>query len=407
MTSRPMRSCGTAAPDPESRAAASSSATAASRGSSTFTTATRARSKISDLARTMASIDPMRSRCTGPTAVSTAISGGSQLAQRADLAFGVHAHLGDEDLGAGLEVLVDRRARPSRLLKLAGLRDDDVAVAEQVADVLLRRRLAVRARDGDDARSHLLELGACVVDVPVAEPGLDRCEGCAREVDHEGEERARSAAAAHAAATRRARGRPPARPAARTPTMPSVRSRRVSASGEVRPRIGQPERPQHDRDRAHEQHGAPARHPRSRLRAAGGRARRWPGPARNQRSQKRVTLAGQVVLALLRRAATAGRRTRRRTRAGRSTWRGSTRSRRASSARHADAIASGCVNGRSCPASAITSSSACGAMASRRLGDRDRHDGVVRTPHQRGRALQPAQLVVVGLRDAPSRARCA
>ena len=54
------------------------STTRRTRGSSQLATTVRAPSRISALARAMASSEPKRSRCTGPTAVITAMSGGIQ-----------------------------------------------------------------------------------------------------------------------------------------------------------------------------------------------------------------------------------------------------------------------------------------------------------------------------------------
>ena len=71
----------------------------------------RAPSRISDFARTIASSERIRSRCTGPMAVIDADVGLHPLAQRRDLAAAVRAHLGDEDLGAGRQLLVDRSCR--------------------------------------------------------------------------------------------------------------------------------------------------------------------------------------------------------------------------------------------------------------------------------------------------------
>ena len=53
------------------------------------------------LGASMASIDPRRSRCTGPDGGEHRDVGRQPRAERMDLALGVHAHLGDEDLGAG------------------------------------------------------------------------------------------------------------------------------------------------------------------------------------------------------------------------------------------------------------------------------------------------------------------
>ena len=267
------------------------------------------------------------------------------LAQRADLALGVHAHLGDEDLGAGLEVLVDRRARPSRLLKLAGLatttyRSPSRSRMCSLVDVLPYEPVTATTRGRT-----LSSLVRASLDVPVAEPGFDRGEDRRRDVDDE-REHERDDGGTRPAATRRppstaaTHGEQPVRDDGEGAQ--PARERELARYGRG---SGRPERPQHDRDRAHEQHRAPdgaGDRGREQQEAEGDVAGTGAQPAQPEAGHA----PGQVVLTL------------RDAQPPRDAARGDAREqddRRdevqrgapASSARHADAIASGCVNGRS------------------------------------------------------------
>ena len=127
----------------------------------------------------------MRSRWTGPIAVTTAISGTHHEQSDTNLAGSVGPHLGDEDPRPVGEVLVDR-ARQAGAIVEAARRDDDPVVTHELGEVVLRRRLAVGAGDGDDAGLDLAESCDGLVDEllgPVLFVGLE-CAG--REVEDHG-----------------------------------------------------------------------------------------------------------------------------------------------------------------------------------------------------------------------------
>ncbi len=127
----PAPACGGAAtpaggPEPEQRTTrrpspASRSARPARRSSSTLSTHTSARDVISDFAARMASIEPNRSRWTGPTAVITATSGGSQ-AHSSAISPGPNVPISATSTSVpGTRRSLTVRASPARLLKLRGL----------------------------------------------------------------------------------------------------------------------------------------------------------------------------------------------------------------------------------------------------------------------------------------------
>ena len=90
-------------------------------------------------------------------------------AQVGDLTAPVGPHLGDEHVGALGQVLVDgaRQSRP--VVEARGARHHRPGAAEQVGDVALGARLAVRAGDGDDRGPNLVQPRRGARHVPAGE----------------------------------------------------------------------------------------------------------------------------------------------------------------------------------------------------------------------------------------------
>ncbi len=101
---------------------------------------------ISAFAASVVSRVPKRSRWAGPIEVMTSYLGLEPAAERRDLTRAIGAHLGHEYLGAGHEVLIDRTRESGAVVEAAWARDDAAMTASKVGDVVLRGRLAVRAR---------------------------------------------------------------------------------------------------------------------------------------------------------------------------------------------------------------------------------------------------------------------
>ena len=116
---------------------------------------------------------PTSSRCSGPIDDTSDDVGPRDRTELGDLPEPAHAHLGDEDLGLGLEP-ADRQ-RQADLVVLALRRPDrrHDGAAERTEDVL-RRGLARGADDGDDARVALR-----------ADERRERCERCFLIARHE------------------------------------------------------------------------------------------------------------------------------------------------------------------------------------------------------------------------------
>ena len=79
----------------------------------------------------------------------TPMLGPHPLAHRADLARPVGAHLGHEHLGARRQVLVERAGQAAGVVEAGRAGQHRALPGDEVADVELRGRLAVRAGDGD------------------------------------------------------------------------------------------------------------------------------------------------------------------------------------------------------------------------------------------------------------------
>ena len=125
-------------------------------GHSTFSTMVLAGSRISDLARTIVARSFIPSRRASPIVV-IAETSGEQPTQPGDLSRPVGAHLCDEDVGPRSEPVVDRTGQPQHVVEARRAREHRPAPRHQVRGVVLRRGLAVRARDRHHPRRDLLD----------------------------------------------------------------------------------------------------------------------------------------------------------------------------------------------------------------------------------------------------------
>jgi len=96
----------------------------------------------------------MRSRCTGPMVVSTAISGDTRHTWRRSPR-GRRCHLGHEDLGALGQLLVHRARQAGHVVVRPRRGDHRLRPGHEVGDVVLGRGLAVGPGDADNRWCHL------------------------------------------------------------------------------------------------------------------------------------------------------------------------------------------------------------------------------------------------------------
>ena len=190
-----------------------------------------------------ASSEPNRSRWTGPMAVMTDDVGRAPAAELGDLARPVGAHLGDEHLGAVGQVLVDRPGQPGPVVEAGGRGDHRPGRAETrwarwpLVDVFPYEPVmatTVGATRRSRCRGRVDEAGG--------QPSLDRRRWRGtpgrRGTGRRGRRRARAPTAGPLTIpTTTTTSSSSAHTAAR------VRSRRVQASGDVRPRTPRPSGP--------------------------------------------------------------------------------------------------------------------------------------------------------------------
>ena len=199
----------------------------------------------------MSSSDLNRSRCTGPIAVMTAMSGGHHVHSSA-ISPGPYVPISATNTSVpALRPSLTARASPARLLKLAGLARNGARALHEVGEHDLRRRLAVAAGDADDRRVR----SSSVSRSPVSTNGCSRRAsiGCG---NRERERRSLSgrstnsisAAIDHGTARRRQRDEQHEHCRPRT-TAASSFSRRVHTSFDVRPRSESPTPIQRHRQR--------------------------------------------------------------------------------------------------------------------------------------------------------------
>ena len=107
-------------------------------------------------------------------------------AHRADLAAAERAHLRDEHLGAGRQVLVQGAGEPAGVVEAGRAGQHAAGGADQVAHVQLRRRLAVRPGDGHRGGVDLAQLGGRGLHEAAGGELLERTSEEQRDVDDGG-----------------------------------------------------------------------------------------------------------------------------------------------------------------------------------------------------------------------------